>query len=101
MNKLLAILAITLTTSAYAKDNCIGLAEISANIMSNRQHGTDITKLINLINKPRFATQKPYAQMKIIDAYNEPRYVTVEYQDQAIADFKNEAFLECYQVMNK
>lgn len=101
MNKLILILAITLTTSVQAKDNCISLAEISANIMSNRQHGTDITKLINLINKPRFATQKPYAQIKIIDAYNEPRYSTTEYQDQAIADFKNEAYLECYRVMNK
>ena len=101
MNKLILILAITLTTSTYAKDNCIGLSEISANIMSNRQHGTDITKLINVINKPRFATQKPYAQMKIIDAYNEPRYSTTEYQDQAIADFKNEAYLECFRIMNK
>lgn len=101
MNKLILILAITLTTSVHAKDNCIVLSEISANIMSNRQHGTDITRLINLINKPRFATQKPYAQIKIIDAYNEPRYSTTEYQDQAIADFKNEAYLECFRIMNK
>lgn len=101
MNKLILILAITLTTSVHAKDNCIVLSEISANIMSNRQHGTDITRLVKLFQKPQYATMRPYATAKAIQAYEEPRYSTTEYQDQAIADFKNEAYLECFRIMNK
>jgi len=101
MKTLLAILAIMLTTSLQAKDNCIGLSELSETIMSNRQHGTDITKLVKLFQKPQYATMRPYVTAKAIEAYEEPRYSTTEYQDNAIADFKNDAFLECYRVMNK
>jgi hypothetical protein len=101
MKKLIPILAIALTTSVHAKDNCIGLSELSETIMSNRQHGTDITKLVKLFQKPQYATMRPYVTAKAIEAYEEPRYSTVEYQDNAIADFKNEAYLECYKIINK
>ena len=95
--KYILILLATITMTAQA-GTCEDLSDISKALMTARQNGASMLEVWNI---PSSKHLKPYAHTKIKQAWSEPRYSTYEYQQKAITDFTNQAFLECVQVMNK
>jgi len=96
----LFLLVGSVASSVYAEDGggwqemCKATEELSRTVMSTRQKGADMSKLMAAIQG------YPKAQMKmteniIIEAYSKPRYSTKKMQQESVSDFANEVYLEC------
>ncbi len=71
-------------------------------IMTNRQNGMSMSESLRVLNSTKSTDEaigkimKEFAEKIIIEAYDVPEYNVYENQQEAIKDFKNEQFRECY-----
>lgn len=93
---IITLLLITPLTAQAAI--CDDLSDVSGAIMTARQNGMSMSELWRVKADKRL---RPYTRSKIKDAYSEPKYSTDEYQQNAINDFKDQAFLECIKAVSK
>lgn len=73
---------------------CREISTLAESIMSNRQSGTSIVQMMDI------ADGNGLAQSLVAAAYEEPRYSTPQYQAEAISDFRDQAYLECYRAVS-
>lgn len=100
MNKLIAILAIMLTTSVHA-GTCEMLSDLSGSIMDARQAGVKMQTLLKNVANGEDKHVNWYSRHEIKRAYKEPRFSTASYQNNAILDFENEAYSICLDALDK
>lgn len=77
---------------AQAKEptKCEMIAKISAQFMELRQLGASLPEVLKTVEGDNLLTSIA------LQAYEEPRYASEEYQQKAIQDFSNLWFLGCY-----
>lgn len=94
-----AALLMSAPTPAPAQDSqllCTKLGELAEQVMILRQKEHPISDL--MANVPDGPTGEMFAKM-IIAAYEQPSYSTLENQQDAIEEFRNDWELQCYTVM--
>lgn len=64
---------------------CKSYSELAGSIMSARQEGTEMSKLMSNSTSPEL----------VVSAYELSRYTTETYKASAISDFANKAYLDC------
>lgn len=79
--------AAQLTDQEMQDQECRSLGETAAVIMEARQMGVPLSDMISSL---------PEARSLIMEAYKETRWSGDEMQEQAIADFRNEMEMTCY-----
>lgn len=100
MKKIVLIITLALTTSAFAatevpmKATCDQLAELARLAMEARQVGAPMRTMM------AGAEGTIMADM-IIEAYGHPAYRTSEVQDRAIQEFEDQWYLKCIKSYNK
>lgn len=88
-----ALMSATMASTAMADESgCTGLASLAGSMMKNRQVGTDLSLMVDLVSK---STAKDLAMPILLAAYEQPRFDSPSYQQKAISDFKNEVMLSC------
>lgn len=109
MKRLLVILIVVLavmgmsfgTVSAEDTSGCKQIAELAAEMMDARQSGVPMYKQIEVINnEPGLSDLTQLLERIIVDAYDSPRYSTQSHKKQAIDDFRNDVYLECFRSIN-
>lgn len=73
---------------------CREISNLAESIMSNRQSGASMVQMMDI------ADGNGLAQSLVAAAYEEPRYSTPQYQQEAISDFRDQAYLECYRAVS-
>jgi len=99
MKKLILAAAIAVSLNATAStpvDPCLTLKVTAESIMKARQGGIDVTVVVDLAKEG--ASEELFkAYMKLIaDAYNQPRFNTKKYKDEAIQEFANDYYIACW-----
>lgn len=89
MKKLILALALSLSTAAVHAIDCDAISESSKLIMTMRQNGTDVRKLIKSVKGDAVMYEL------IIKAYKENRHYTDEAKQRSIEDFTNNVYLAC------
>lgn len=105
MKKIALIFLFSVSTSIYAQDTktvpksewCSVVAELAGAIMSSRQSGVELDKVLSLSNKigendPRL---KDIANQMAIEAYSENSYISEKMQKRSTTEFKNKWQLDC------
>jgi len=86
----------------YSEEDWLSICKSSAGaakvIMSSRQRGAAMTDMMDRVVRPADPAIKDIVKAFVIDAYNRPRFDTPEYQQKAILDFENHAYLTCIKV---
>lgn len=75
-------------------DICVVISRYAEKIMEARQSNVDITKMMEIAAMAE-GKVAPWKRAMILRAYEQPRYASEEYRDNAVRDFKNEAYLAC------
>jgi len=100
MKALLTIIAFSfIATSVYADDwrkTCDSYGELAESIMSGRQSGTSMAKMMKVIGDNEGSD---LFEKLIIAAYDSPRYSTEGMQKRSIEEFRDEVYLECAKAM--
>lgn len=86
----------------YSEEEWLSICKSTAGgakaIMSSRQRGAAMPEMMDKVVRPADPAIKDIIKAFVIDAYNRPRYDTLEYQQKAILDFENYAYLTCIKV---
>jgi hypothetical protein len=90
-----AINAETKANNEVEEATCLLIGQLAKGIMTARQSGTPMSKVINLLGGEA-STINDLARQLIIDAYEQPRFSGDKYQQRAITEFENEAMVMCY-----
>jgi len=99
MKKLIlaAVMAVSLNATASTPvDPCLTLKVTAESIMSARQGGVDVTVVVELFRKGTSEDLFKAAMNLITDAYNQPRFNTKKYKDEAIQEFANDYYIACW-----
>ena len=87
---------------AAAKDKlCSTMAQYAEVIMTNRQHGVSLQKMLDSTAVTDNEAIKPVARALIIAAYKQPAFSTEEVQEKTIREFTTEAQITCLDSMSK
>lgn len=92
MKKLLLAVALTtaLTAPVHAeKASCEDIAGLAKSVMSARQNGVSLSKLIKITGKDNLM------KTMVMLAYDETRFSTKKFQDRAVSKFENKWMLAC------
>ena len=99
------MLAVALSFSASAADKakqdesvvdvCQAHAKLAKRIMTSRQDGTEMSSLLEMIEKLPDDSAKRTAQAIIMMAYDESAYSAEKNQQKAITEFSNKIMLTC------
>jgi hypothetical protein len=73
------------------RSRCNSVGALSESIMSGRQHGVSMSKMMDSAN-PEI---RKLVEEIIIEAYDSPRYSTDAAQIRSIEEFRNEVYLQC------
>ncbi|EEQ95649.1 hypothetical protein ACI50E_06475 [Brucella sp. ZJ1_1] len=84
-------------TEAERDEFCKALGSLATSIMKHRQNNTPMS---DLMKKPADASISKISRAIIMDAYEQPAYVSEEGQQRAIGTFRNKVELECYKAGN-
>lgn len=85
---------------AAAKDHlCSAIAKYAETIMSNRQHGVPLQKMLDSIAEAENKAIVPVARTLLITAYKEPGFSTEEMQQKTIREFTTKAQVMCLDAM--
>jgi hypothetical protein len=79
---------------------CSGGSELGRQLMTMRQNGTDISKLMKIADDEGNPLARKSIRQMVLDAYRQPRFQTPEMKKQAIDDFGNDAYLKCMDLLN-
>lgn len=74
---------------------CKSSASAAKSIMSSRQRGAAMTEMMDKVVRPAEPFIRDIIKAFVIDAYSRPRFDTPEFQQKAILDFENHAYLSC------
>ncbi|MDD2724427.1 MAG: hypothetical protein PHH59_10455 [Methylovulum sp.] len=77
------------------KSKCDAISELALQIMSGRQKGVSMSKMMHI------AEQNKLTQALIIAAYEINRFSTEEYQTRVIEEFRDDAHLQCVKALHK
>lgn len=93
MKKVIAVLLVSLSLTAQAKDevSCDQIAELAGVVMNNRQIGVPMSNMWGI------AKGNVFIEGMIKLAYDQPQFSTSRHQTQAVNEFKNEFFMMCVQ----
>ena len=115
MKTILATILLTITFSIPAEaaglteENCRGLHDLSEVIMTARQNGVPITKILEIIDRKVEFEDVTQEYVKIIqklhtgialEAYDSPLFHTQKNKDIAIREFANAQLLGCYSAIS-
>ena len=89
--KLVASIVIAMTALTAQADQCKDFGKAAADVMEARQENVPMSTLMEITAK-----ELPAMKPVVIEAYKRPRYMTVEFRQKAIGDFRNQAELACY-----
>lgn len=70
---------------------CKEISELAETIMTNRQAGISMVQMIEVADGNKMASAL------VVAAYEQPRYSTEAVQARTIGDFRDEAYLACFQ----
>jgi hypothetical protein len=104
MKKLLIVIFIvTIGMPNVYASVCTDLGNVSEKIMESRQINVPITDMMKLAENFNAVNEQWVQIVKsiTIDAYSLPRFTTVQYQKDAIRDFRNKWETMCYRNRNK
>lgn len=94
---ILALSTLVFVSPLKAEDRCTDLISLANSIMTSRQRGMPIEKVIDIIKDTETKEEVKNATIKlIVEAYKEPRYSVKKNQDNAILDFSNRLGVICY-----
>lgn len=99
MKKIALILTLVLSTSALAAEPapmselCPKIAELSRSVMTARQAGVSMRKVMDVATSP-------FTVDIITEAYGHPAYTTPEYKEKTIQDFEDQWYLKCIKSYN-
>lgn len=83
----------------YSEEEWLVICKSSAGaakaIMSSRQRGAAMTEMMDKVVRPAEPFIRDIIKAFVIDAYSRPRFDTPEFQQRAILDFENHAYLSC------
>lgn len=89
MKKLILAVALMMSAPTMAeRADCNDMAELAESIMTSRQQGIPITKLLGALKDDTFKGM-------VTVAYEQPRWHTKASQQRAITEFANEVYLIC------
>lgn len=74
---------------------CDSISKLAENIMNNRQHGTAMSKMMQI------AEDNKLIQAMVISAYEKNRYSTEEVQTKIIEEFRDDAHLQCVKALRR
>lgn len=74
-------------------DVCTDIHTLACKVMEARQIGIPITRMLEIV--------EPEFRFIVIEAFKVPKFSTKEFQQAAIDKFGEEAFLGCYEAINK
>lgn len=79
---------------------CKSLSGLAETVMQLRQQGADVSDVIdrvNTFNKSIRGITRTY----VLEAYKAQRFLTPEYAQQSIREFKTKAYIECEETFDK
>lgn len=83
----------------YSEEEWLAICKSSAGaakaIMGSRQRGAAMTEMMDKVVRPAEPFIKDVIKAFVMDAYSRPRFDTPEFQQKAILDFENYAYLSC------
>lgn len=103
---ILVLIVLSFSTIADEKhDFCSVIAEHSEVVMKARQNGVAADEAYNMYKRFEKDFQDPkqamvMARLFIMDAYNEPKFLSDEAIERAITEFRNEAYIKCLEAVN-
>ena len=80
------------------EDNCAKLGELAGSVMSARQAGVPMSKIMAIARQDESISKLLTAI--VIAAYEAPQFSVEENRQRRVASFKNEIMLECYKAAN-
>ena len=103
MKTLIVALMMVVPVSVAAEESkdlgpemCAALGQMSESIMLSRQVGVPLSQMIEITSNEGEDEELQKTIRKIVlAAYDEPRYNSVDYQQQAAQEFNNKVVLEC------
>ena len=91
-----ACIASLASGSAFAAgDQCQGLEDAARPVMSARQAGVPLSKVLEVSESDKNSDVRKLTRLIALEAYGKPRFETEEYQARATADFADEIRLIC------
>lgn len=87
------------SNSKTNKMNCSDIHEVATNIMKGRQSGIDITKFADIVAETN--GEGGVMELLLMDAYEQPKFSSQEYQLDAIKEFANKWYVACYKANKK
>lgn len=101
-----AVIAIVLMSCkpAHASDFnkfCIGQSELAEKVMSGRQNGVPMHKMLGTLDNITDENFKGIMEYMIELAYDVPRYSTEQYKNHAKVEFGNKFYKLCSSAANK
>ena len=80
------------TEDAEVPDPCPTVVELAEQIMSARQAGVSIAKMMEVMSNE-------FQRKLVLEAYQVPVYTTQEYRDSETTEFGNRQGVACYEAM--
>lgn len=92
--KYIITLLLLVSSVSYAETNCKSIEGLAKSVMTARQLGASMSKVMGLLPKESYEPIKAV----VIDAYSSPRFQVKANQERAIQDFANKYAVECYKL---
>lgn len=95
---LFSLIVVTPVKADSWRELCSSYSDLSEKIMTNRQSGVAMSKMMSTVDGQKDAMSKVIEEI-IIEAYEKPRYSTERMQKRTIEDFRNSIYLTCAKEM--
>ncbi len=92
---LIAFSSYTFSISEEAMEMCSSFKGMAEAIMTNRQDNLDMSKMIEVLMEQDEAIHEIGMAM-IVDAYELPSYSSESNKKEAVSEFSNKVYLECF-----
>lgn len=94
-----ALLLVLSLATAYAhaqgtREQCTELAGFGELVMVAKELGTDIIEAMEMADNAKGFVGE-YGQTIVLEAYDDPNYSTIEYQEKARNEFKSRILVDC------
>ena len=99
--KLIIIVALLTAPAAHAKNIalCVAASELAETVMSARQSGVSLMKLIQFAQTNKDESLRKFEINLAQEAFRQPRYRTLSNQKRAIVDFGSEQMGRCLEAI--
>lgn len=96
-----ALLGIGIVVSIGASANektCSRAAKVAEKLMEARQSGVSLEAAMDALVSSYPASSHKHVRKLVMDAYSIPRFSSTEFQQRAIAEFRDDSHLACLKV---